>query len=406
MAGSYKVGKKWRADWFDRDGVRHRKRFSSKREAENYLDEVKRDLNEDVWVDPNRVPLFSQVMDDWFQDRVAQGTKPGTGYRPASLSHWQGHIQHINALIGHLKANEIDVSAVRQMIVKLQLPKAQGGRGLSPRTTAYVKATTSRIFRFGMANQKKTGIRFDPLKLLETTKENSGEQTEEGERLHVDLHEVTEAEVLTPAEAKAVIFAAESGLYRTIITTLIYSGLRISEALALRWSDVDLEQSVIHVVRTLSTARVVPEKKAPEESEKKRANEVRWFDPKSKRGKRDIPIGETLVNILKSWREKCPESRLGLVFPNEFGEPANRTAVLKYGLKPALTKVGVTKYITLHRLRHTYASMLIHLRRTLPQVSLYLGHRDVMVTMTVYAHFLREKKRDEMDDLETLIANG
>ena len=45
------------------------------------------------------------------------------------------------------------------------------------------------------------------------------------------------------------------------------------------------------------------------------------------------------------------------------------------------------------------------LGRTLPQVSAYLDHRDVMVTMTVYAHFLREK-RDEMNDLEALTANG
>ena len=60
----------------------------------------------------------------------------------------------------------------------------------------------------------------------------------------------------------------------------------------------------------------------------------------------------------------------------------------------------------MHGLRHTYASMLILLKRPITAVSAYLGHTDVAVTMKIYANFLKEKKQDTMSDLERLIQNG
>ena len=62
--------------------------------------------------------------------------------------------------------------------------------------------------------------------------------------------------------------------------------------------------------------------------------------------------------------------------------------------------------MTMHGLRHTYASMLILLGRPITEVSRYMWHADVYVTMSVYAHFLKPKKRDTMSDLERLIENG
>ena len=109
---------------------------------------------------------------------------------------------------------------------------------------------------------------------------------------------------------------------------------------------------------------------------------------------------------LSAWKEKCPKSRLDLVFCNEFGEPCNRTGIGRHGLTPALKQVGIDKTVTMHGLRHTYASMLILLKRPITAVSVYPGHADVTITMRVYAHFLRENKQDAMSDLERLIQNG
>jgi len=50
--------------------------------------------------------------------------------------------------------------------------------------------------------------------------------------------------------------------------------------------------------------------------------------------------------------------------------------------------------------------MLILCKRPITEISEYLGHADVSITMRVYAHFLKQKKQDEMSDLERLIQNS
>jgi integrase len=395
MAATYKVGKKWRADWTDREGTRHRQRFNTKGEADAALTEIKFQLGAGTYVAPKNIPCFGALADSWIAGRIEQSRTPGAGYRPSSLAQWQCHIAHMKTCFDQIKANEIDAQAIEKAIGKWRLSKGQGGRGLSIRTVNKVLTTMSRIFKFGIRN--KCGTQTDPVKLIEKVKDSSGEQSETGERLYVGLHEVGEKEVLTPEEAKRVILAAKPGLYRTVIQTAIYTGARISEILALRWPDVELDRSVIGIRRSVSTAKV----KGETTQEKHR-----WFDPKTRQGVRDIPIPPQLVAALKEWKEKCPSSRLELVFCNEFGEPCDRTGMGRYGLKPALEQAGIDKAVSMHGLRHTYASMLILLGRKIPEISRYLGHADVSITMRVYAHFLKPKKQDTMGDLERLIENG
>jgi integrase len=208
------------------------------------------------------------------------------------------------------------------------------------------------------------------------------------------LHKVTEQEVLTPQETKSLILATSPGLDRTLIMTDVFSGARISELLALQWPDLDLQNGAITIRRSLSTARVQGELNH---------QKWRWFDPKTAAGTRTVPIPPQLVCALRTWREKCPESRFNLVFCNAAGEPLDRTTIGREVLAPALKRAGIEKKITPHRLRHTYASTLIMLGRDVAQVSKYLGHSDVNVTLTVYTHFIK-RKQDTMDDLEQLIA--
>ena len=393
MSGAiYKVGKKWRADWYDNDGKRTRKRFKTKGEAEEYLEGIKQKIRNNTYVAPEKVWLFGALADSWMVNRIEQSRTPGAGYRPSSLSQWQSHIAHMKVCFDDAKVNAIDAQAIERAISVWRLPREHGGRGLSQRTVSKVLTTMSRIFKFGIRN--RCGNETDPTKLIERVKETSGEQTETGEALYSGLHEVTEKEVLTPQEVKQVVLAARPGLYRTVIQTLIYIGARISELLALRWSDVDLDRAVIQIRRSISTARVKGETN-PEKH--------RWFDPKTRRGNREIPMADELVSALRAWKEKCPKSRLDLVFCNEVGEPCNRTGIGRYGLGPALKKAQVEKAVTPHGLRHTYASMLILLKRPIPEISAYLGHADVSITMRVYAHFLKQKKQDAMSDLERLI---
>jgi integrase len=78
----------------------------------------------------------------------------------------------------------------------------------------------------------------------------------------------------------------------------------------------------------------------------------------------------------------------------------------RYELKPALKQAGIEKPVSMHGLRHSYASALILLKRPITEISRYLSHADVAVTMRVYAHFLKPKKQERMSDLERLIQKG
>jgi len=87
---------------------------------------------------------------------------------------------------------------------------------------------------------------------------------------------------------------------RPFIVTAIFTGMRLSELRGLPWSDVDLDAGVIHV--------------------RQRADEQQKIGPpKSKAGKRDIPLAPLVVNTLRQWREECPRGQLDLVFPNGVG---------------------------------------------------------------------------------------
>jgi hypothetical protein len=63
MAAVYKVGKKWRADWTDREGTRHRQRFNTKGEADARLTEIKSQLSAGTYVAPAKIPTFGALAD-------------------------------------------------------------------------------------------------------------------------------------------------------------------------------------------------------------------------------------------------------------------------------------------------------------------------------------------------------
>lgn len=316
MAAVYKVGKKWRADWIDNEGIRHRKRFQTKGDADEYLTEIKSQIKDGTYVAPQTVVTFGELADAWIAGRIAQSRTLGAGYRPFTLAQWQSHVAHLKFSFENQKVNTIDAAAIESAVAQWRLPKDQGGRGLGAKTCRKVCTTAARIFKYGMRN--KRGVQANPVALIEKIKESSGEQIENIGRANTRVHEVTDREVLTPKESKALILATPPGVYRALIAAAIHTGARISELLALRWSDLQLDKGIVTIRRTVSTARV----KGEENQEK-----WRWFSPKTDKGFREIPIPGSLVTTLKEWQERCPRSQFELVFCREDGTPLDRTSV-------------------------------------------------------------------------------
>jgi integrase len=185
--------------------------------------------------------------------------------------------------------------------------------------------------------------------------------------------------VARAAEAAALIAALPLG-DRGLWATAVYAGLRRGELQALDWSSVDLGQGLIRVERSWD----------------RRAGLI---DPKSKSGKRRVPIPEALRSHLLTHRLHQGRGGHGFVFAGRNGRPFDpgsvaaraRTAWKRVGLEP----------IGLHDCRHTYAAFMIAANVNAKALSSYMGHSTITVTLDRYGHLLPGNEQEAAALLDT-----
>lgn len=164
------------------------------------------------------------------------------------------------------------------------------------------------------------------------------------------------------------------------IMLALHTGLRIGEICGLKWSDIDFENKIMHVNRTLQ--RVYQK-----DLDGKGKSKIVISSPKSKSSRRSIPLSSSLLPILRkiaplsndvffiSGSEKCIEVRTYRTFFENFLEK---------------NEVG---RINFHVLRHTFATRCIEAGGDCKTVSELLGHSTVTMTLNLYVHPQLEQKR-------------
>jgi len=165
----------------------------------------------------------------------------------------------------------------------------------------------------------------------------------------------------------------------------LFTGMRLGEVLALRWSRVDLDGERILVREALEATKAG----------------IRFKSPKSRAGRRDITLPDILVDVLREHRKAALELRMqlgvgrlpddALLFSNLEGEPLQPSNVSSDWGELA-GRVGVPE-VTFHGLRHTHASQLIDAGVDIVTVSKRLGHAKPSVTLAVYAHMFKTDDR-------------
>ena len=164
----------------------------------------------------------------------------------------------------------------------------------------------------------------------------------------------------------------------TLYKFLLATGCRINEALALSWSDIDLDNSVVHITKTLNC-------------------EMELNSPKSKSGYRDIDIDQQTATMLKRYQRKQTQEawKLGrsetVVFSDFIHEyPNNRT--LQTRLRTHFKRAGVNN-IGFHGFRHTHASLLLNSGIPYKELQHRLGHSTLSMTMDTYSHLSKENAK-------------
>jgi integrase len=174
--------------------------------------------------------------------------------------------------------------------------------------------------------------------------------------------------------------ATTAGLYRALFTTAALTGARSGELFALRWGDVEIPKTgavSIYIRRTVSWTRLKDEDMRP-----------RFFPPKTKVGVRKIPISAELAATLRVWKLQCPLTDDALVFPAADGRPIRRSNALRYGLWAALDRAKLRR-VTMHSLRHSFASALIMGGAAVTEVQSLLGHASPAITLRIYSHWFK-----------------
>ena len=185
------------------------------------------------------------------------------------------------------------------------------------------------------------------------------------------------------------LLAATSSVYRPILATKVFSGLRVMELLGLCWRCVDLEEGVIHVRYQLTRGS----KQTP----------ARLDELKTSSARRDVVLLPELAALFREHRRRA--FRRGLarehdyVFATREGTAFNYRNVAQRGLTSAADKAGLNPggkaRLTLHDLRHTFGSHLVRQGADVVTVSRQMGHARPSITLDVYSHeFAAVQHRD------------
>jgi integrase len=170
--------------------------------------------------------------------------------------------------------------------------------------------------------------------------------------------------------------------YQTMFTLAWCTGLRAGEILALTVDDLDF------------TGRSITINKSADD------NNRSIGQTKKQSSAALLPMSSVLMTVLQTYLSKVwRKSSRRLLFSNRKGTmPMRRDNVVKYGLKPALNRLGIpAKAAGLHAFRHGLATELAGKNTPIPVLQKQMRHADIRTTLEVYAHVIPQSQRDAME---------
>jgi integrase len=212
---------------------------------------------------------------------------------------------------------------------------------------------------------------------------------------------------LSPEDAKKLFALAEAEEGGAVFSIALAMGLRLGEALGLKWADVDLAAGDLHVRQALQAiTKATAEKYAIRPG-------LQLMPLKTERSRRTLQMPEPIIERLKAHRRAQLESRLaagkywtdtGLVFTNSIGKPLD-SANLRKRFKALAKTIGIPR-LRLHDLRHSCATLLLAQgvsERTIMEI---LGHSQISLTLNTYTHVLDTAKKEAATRMAHVLASG
>jgi integrase len=185
---------------------------------------------------------------------------------------------------------------------------------------------------------------------------------------------------LSADETRRLLEAAGGDRLEALYVLAVHTGMRQGELLALRWQDVDLENAVVSVRRTLTRS----------------GGKVAFGEPKTNKSRRSIYLTPQAVNALRTHLERQLRDMeilgdryqdQGLVFTTDTGAPINPSNLRQRNFAQLLKRASLP-HMRFHDLRHTCATLLLS-RGVHPKfVQELLGHATIAITLDTYSHVM------------------
>jgi integrase len=399
MAQLIKRGDAWSVRVFRGRDANGKRKFVSKtirgpkRAALEWARKVELELSTDTYREPTKQTV-ADFLKAWLDGTAAQRVRAKT-------------LSSYRQLVANYIVPQLGDRALRQ----LTLPEidrsyaALSDRGLSPRTVRYVHS----VLRQALGHAVKSRL------LVHNPSDYAT----------LPRQQRTEMRALTADEGRRFLEAAADDRWYALWALLLTAGLRPSEALGLRWSDV--EPGRIRVQRTLVHLG---------------GGDWRFDECKTSRSRRTVPIPPVADAALRTHRARQAEEKLaagpayndhGLVFASPNGNPPDPRSLVRNHFdrvlaaaskkereqldracesgdaaairqaEVALKKVELPK-IRLYDLRHTSASLLLAEGVHPKVVSERLGHSTVMLTLDVYSHVIPALHEESAQAMERLLS--
>lgn len=361
----------------------------TRKEVATRLTELLAAIEKGLPVGNDRITV-GQYLETWLE----QVAKPRL--KPATFVSYTGLVQHhLIPRLGVIPLTKLQPPQIRAALTELlesgrkprKGEKLSEGKALSPRRVAYAHA----VLRASLEDALRDGLVQRNVAALVSPPRGKGR----------------EIEPLTPEQTRQFLAAIEGHRLEALFTVAAALGVRQGEALALRWQDIDFEQSAIAIRGTLSRIPNRPEGIA-----------WRIDTPKTRAGNRTLLMPALLRSALLAHRDRQaiertsawtatpmlvhgePEDVSDLVFTTERGQPIDGSS-LTHLFQRILSAAGLPNK-RFHDLRHGAATMLLVQRIPARAVQAALGW-DQPSMLSRYSHFVDESRQQIADSLDAVL---
>lgn len=401
QGGVRKRGSTW-SYYFDLgkvDGKRKKKEkggFRTKKEAEAALAAAMNEYNNAGMVFVPSEVTVSDYLDQWFDMYCKMNLKYNTqvGY----LQIIEGHLK---PKFGAYKLKTVNTTVLQEYANELKL------NGLSKSHVVGILTTFQAALDYAV--EPLHYISFNPMKSVRFPKI----ERKPRERI-----------ILTMEEWERIIDRFKDTRYYIPLMIGFYTGLRISEAFALTWDDIDFENRTLSVNKQIVKRNFGADVRKVVEKKGKKEQRSSWYftTPKTASSNRTVPFGDTLYQALKKekaaqmrnemkygeyytihilkkevdekgndmWRvvpvQKCVESQLQRVRMICVAENGQYTSTDSFKYASRTIHHELQLAFDYHSLRHTHATMLIEAGANVKNVQTRLGHNNIQTTLQTYVH--------------------